>query len=304
METKLTVGFIGLGMMGRPMAMNILKKGYPLVVWTRTREKVREFVEQGARVAETPKELAQTSDIVITMLATPKATEDVVFGKEEWKGVGVIDGLGPGKILINMATDPPTLGKRIAEEVAKKGCEFVDAPVIGSVKPATEGKLTILAAGKKEVVEKVKPVLETMGRVMYVGPTGSGEALKLVMNMHLNIITAAFAEAFIFGVKLGLDPKVIVDAFNNSVFKTYITETKGPKVLARDWTPAFPVELAYKDVTLALEAAKEANAPAPLLSLVRDLYSVALNHGEGKLDYCAMVKVYERLANVEAPKVL
>jgi 3-hydroxyisobutyrate dehydrogenase-like beta-hydroxyacid dehydrogenase len=304
MTAKPIVGFIGLGAMGKPMATNIIKKGYPLVVWNRTKEKVKELVELGAKVAETPKEVAQLSDVIITMLATPKVTEIVVFGKEEYQGIGVINGLSPGKILINMATDPPSLGKKIAEELAKIGCEFVDAPVVGSVKPAMEGKLTILAAGRKEVVEKVKPILETMGRVLYVGSTGSGEALKLVLNAHLNIITAAFAEVLALGVKLGLDPKVIVDAFNASVFKTYITETKGEKILKRDWTPAFTIDLAYKDVTLALQAAEEVKAPMPLLSIVKDLYSSAISHGEGSLDYCALVKIYERLANLEIPKVL
>jgi len=304
LKNKPIIGFIGLGTMGRPMSMNVLKKGYPLVVWTRTTSKIKEFIDLGAKAASSPKEVAQMSDIIITMLATPKTTEDIVFGREEWQGVGIIEGLSTGKVLIDMATDPPSLGRKIAEEVAKKGCEFVDAPVIGSVKPATEGKLTILAAGKKEVVERVRHVLETMGKVLYVGNTGSGEALKLVMNLHLNIITAAFAESLVFGVKLGLDPKIIVDTFNNSAFKTYITEVKGEKILKRDWTPAFPIELSLKDVTLALEAAKEEKIPVPLLSIVKDLYNSALSHGEGQLDYAALVKVYERLANKEIPKVL
>ncbi|NHV97691.1 MAG: NAD(P)-dependent oxidoreductase [Thaumarchaeota archaeon] len=300
---KRVVGFAGLGLMGSPMAKNILKNGYPLYVWNRTPTKIEDHVKLGAKVAKSPKELAEKSDVIICMLATPAATEDVVFGRNGLQGNGILDGFSSGKILIDMSTNLPSVVKKIAESVRKKGGEFVDAPVIGSVKPATEGTLTILAAGKKEVVDRVKPILETMGKkIWYVGETGSGCAMKLTMNLHLHIVTGAFAESITFGAKAGLDPALIVEILNNSIFKTYISETKGKKVIDGDWTAAFTLELAAKDTRLAVELAREVGAVVPLGSLVEQLYNTAIANGMKSLDYCALAAMYERLSNVKVSK--
>lgn len=302
---KLTVGFIGIGRMGNGMAKNILLKGYPLFVWNRSPQKYKDHIGLGAKPASSPKELVEKSDVIISMLAIPAATEAVILGTGEWQGVGVIDGIGIGKIVIDMSTNLPRLVRRVAEKVRKRGGEFVDAPVIGSVKPAAEGTLTILAAGKREVVERVKPILETMGeKIWYIGNVGTGCSMKLIMNLHLNIITGAFAESLTFGVKTGLDPRLIVDIWNNSIFKTYITETKGKKAIDGDWTPAFTIELAFKDVHLASELAKEVNAPIPLGSLVKQLYNAAIASGKKDLDYCALTTLYEQLGNVRVSNSL
>jgi 3-hydroxyisobutyrate dehydrogenase len=289
--------------MGSPMAKNIIKNGYPLYVWNRTPTKIEDHVKLGAKAAKSPKELAEKSDVIICMLATPAATEDVVFGRNGLQGNGILDGFSSGKILIDMSTNLPSVAKKIAEAVRKKGGEFVDAPVIGSIKPATEGTLTILAAGKKEVVDRVKPILETMGKkIWYVGETGSGCAMKLTMNLHLHIINAAFAESITFGTKVGLDPALIVEIFNNSVFKTYITDTKGKKVVDGDWTTTFAVELAAKDTRIAIEVAREVGAVVPLGSLTEQLYYTAIANGMKNLDFCALVAMYERLSNVKVSK--
>ncbi|MEM2337386.1 MAG: NAD(P)-dependent oxidoreductase [Candidatus Bathyarchaeia archaeon] len=303
MSEKPVVGFAGIGLMGGPMAKNILKNGYPLIVWNRTPKKIEEHVKLGAKPAKNPKELAEKSDIVICMLATPSATEDVVLGRGDLQNLGIIDGLKKGSIVIDMSTNLPSVVKNLAEVVRAKGGEFVDAPVIGSVKPATEGTLTILAAGKKEVVDKVKPILETMGKkIWYIGDTGSGCAMKLTMNLHLHIITGAFAESITFGAKAGLDPALIVEIWNNSIFKTYITETKGKKVIDGDWTPAFTLELAAKDTRLAVEMAREVGACVPLGSLIEQLYNTAIANGMKSLDYCALAAMYERLSNVKVSR--
>ncbi|MEM3760634.1 MAG: NAD(P)-dependent oxidoreductase [Candidatus Bathyarchaeia archaeon] len=303
MSEKPVVGFAGIGLMGSPMAKNILKNGYPLIVWNRTPKKIEEHVKLGAKPAKNPKELAEKSDIVICMLATPSATEDVVLGRGNLQNLGIIDGLKKGSIVIDMSTNLPSVVKNLAEVVRAKGGEFVDAPVIGSVKPATEGTLTILAAGKKEVVDKVKPILETMGKkIWYIGDTGSGCAMKLTMNLHLHIITGAFAESITFGAKAGLDPALIVEIWNNSIFKTYITETKGKKVIDGDWTPAFTLELAAKDTRLAVEMAREVGACVPLGSLIEQLYNTAIANGMKSLDYCALAAMYERLSNVKVSR--
>lgn len=304
MERKLTVGFAGIGLMGSPMAKNILKAGYPLIVWNRTPSKYEEHVKMEARPAATPKDLAERSDVIICMLATPEATEDVVLGRKDLLGAGIVDGLKVGKIVVDMSTNLPAVVKRLAEAVRAKGAEFVDAPVIGSVKPATEGTLTILPSGKREIVDKVMPIFQAMGKkIWYIGEEiGLGCAMKLTMNLHLHIITGAFAEAIAFGAKAGLNPALIVEIWNNSIFKTYITETKGQKVLNNDYSPAFLLELAAKDTRLAIDMAREIGATVPLGSLVEQLYNAAMIQGMGKLDYCALAALYERLNSTKISK--
>lgn len=300
---KPTVGFIGLGKMGSGMAKNILKNGYPLVIWNRTSQKYADYTALGAKPAASPKELAERSDVIISMLATPSATEEAIMGIGELQGIGIVDGIHKRKVVVDMSTNLPSVVVKLAEKIRQKGGEFIDAPVLGSVKPAADGTLTILAGGKKEVIDETKPILETMGKkVWYVGNTGMGCAMKLTMNLHLHIITGAFAESIAFGTKAGLDPSLIVDIWNNSIFKTYITDTKGKKVLDGDYTPAFTIELALKDTHLASEMAREVNAPVPLGSIVKQLYSAAIAGGKGNADYCALVTVYEQLGKVKVSK--
>jgi 3-hydroxyisobutyrate dehydrogenase-like beta-hydroxyacid dehydrogenase len=302
---KPVVGFIGLGRMGGAMAKNILKNGYPLVVWNRHHEKLAEHEMLGAKIASTPKDMAKKCDVIVSMLATPAATETVVLGTEEWQGVGVVDGIQPGKIVVDMSTNLPSEIRRLAHNIEKKESEFIDAPVLGSVGPAVEGSLTFLAGGKKEAVEKVRPILETMGKkIWYIGSTGMGCAMKLTMNLHLNIITGAFAESLAFGTKAGLDPSLIVEIWNSSIFKTYVTETKGKKVLDGDWTPAFTIELALKDVQLASELAREMNAPVLLGSIVKQLYIAAVANGRKDSDFCALATVYEQILPCESVQTI
>lgn len=298
-----TVGFAGTGLMGSPMAKNIIRHGYSLFVWNRTPEKYEEHLRLGAKPAVTPKDLMEKSDVVICMLANPSATEDVVLGRDRWKGSGIADGLSKGKIVIDMSTNLPSVVRKIAEVIRENGGEFIDAPVIGSVKQATDGDLVILAAGKAEVVNKVRPILATMGRkIWYIGDTGMGCCMKIAMNLHLHIIMGAFAESMTFGTKVGLDPRLMVDILNNSIFKTCVTEMKGRKVIEGDWTPTFTVELAAKDVHLAVEVAREVGASVPLGSLVEQLYNMAIANGMKNMDYSALVSLYERLNNVKISK--
>jgi 3-hydroxyisobutyrate dehydrogenase-like beta-hydroxyacid dehydrogenase len=298
-----TVGFIGIGKMGDGMAKNILKGGYPLVVWDRTTLKYKDHVELGARPASSPKDLTEKSDVIISMLSTASATEEVILGAGGWKGIGVVDGMHRGKIVIDMSTNLPSVVMKLAGNIRKKGGDFVDAPVLGSVKPATDGTLTILAAGRKEVVDSLRPLLETMGKkIYYIGDTGTGCCMKLTVNLHLNIVMGAFAESLAFGAKAGLDPSLIVDIWNNTIFKTYVTETKGKKVLDGDYTPAFTIELALKDMHSAAEMAKQVNAPIPLGSIVKQLYTAAIANGKKDLDFCALVTVYEQLGNFKLSK--
>ncbi len=290
---KQTIGFIGLGRMGTPMSKNILKNGYPLIVWDRTASKTVELVKAGAKAAQAPSEVIRNADITISMLATPQATEEVILGQ-------AIQGIAKGKTLIDMGSNLPATAKKIAQQVTALGGGFVDAPVLGSVDPATQATLTILAAGNKTVVEYVTPILQTMGkRVWYVGETGKGCTMKLAINLHLNVLMGAFSEALTFGAKAGIDPAQMIDILNDSTGRTFITEAKGGKTLEGDYSPAFALELAYKDAYLASQVAKEIDAPTPLSNVVKDLYASAASNGKAKLDFSALTLVYEQLGNIK-----
>ena len=300
-EKDTTVGFIGLGNMGLPMAKNILKAGYPLIVWNRTVQRTESLKQMGAKVASNPKELASRASIIITMLFGPPAVEEVVLGKKD--ASSLIEGIGQGKILIDMSTNLPKVSRMIAEEVQKKGGEMLDAPVAGSVKPATEGALTILVGGKKEILTKVKPILDTMGKkVHHIGGNGAGCSMKLTLNIHLATMMASFAESFAFGTKSGLDPAVILDVFNSSVLKTYISETKGQKIIDGDWTTAFALSLMAKDLDLASESSKEIRLPIPIANTTREIYYACMADGKGSLDFSAVTTQYEQMGNFRVSK--
>jgi 3-hydroxyisobutyrate dehydrogenase-like beta-hydroxyacid dehydrogenase len=295
-----TIGFIGVGKMGAGMAKNVLRQGYPVVIWNRTAAKCDEHIEMGAVAAVSPKEVATKADVIICMLSTPLVTTNVILGLDEWQNQGVIDGTKPGSIVIDMSTNLPQTATSIATKLASLNVDFVDAPVIGSVNPANMGTLTILAGGTKNVVNRVKPILQSMGKkVWYIGTTGMGCTMKLTMNLHLNLITGAFAECLVFGTKAGLDPKLIVQIWNATIFKTYITETKGQKALDRDWSPAFAIELAAKDLNLAATIAQDVNAPIPLGGLVKQMLAATIANGKKDWDLCALVTTYEQMANLK-----
>ncbi|MGQ9639925.1 MAG: NAD(P)-dependent oxidoreductase [Candidatus Bathyarchaeia archaeon] len=293
------VGFIGIGTMGLPMAKNILKAGYPLTVWNRTVQRTTRLIEMGAKLASNPAQLASESSVIITMLSDPQAVLEVVLG-----GVGsappVIEGVGPGKVLVDMSTNLPSVSRMIADKVHERGGEMLDAPVSGSVKPAIEGALTIMVGGRSETLERVKPVLETMGkRIFHVGGNGDGCSMKLALNMHLGTLMVSFAEAFTFGVKAGLDPRIMLEVFNNTVLRTYISETKGQKMIDGDWSTAFALSLMVKDLDLASDSARDMKIPIPLTSLVRDLYYACVANGKGGLDFSAVATQLEQMGNIK-----
>jgi len=282
------------------MAKNILRAGYQLVTYDIISERMEELKQMGAKSASSPKEVADMAQIVVTMLPHPSAVQDVIMGKREDGGwPGLIEGIRPGKIVIDMSTNQPSLSARLAEEVRRKGGEMIDAPVSGSINPATEGTLVILAGGKKETVDKVRPLLETMGKkIWYIGGNSTGCSLKLALNMHLATMMISFAECVAFGVKSGLDPAVMLEIFNNSIMKTYVSETKGQKVLDADWSRAFALSLMSKDIDLAAESAKDVKMPLPLLSAAREIYHAAMADDEDNLDFSAVAMQIEKMANV------
>ncbi|MEM3032382.1 MAG: NAD(P)-dependent oxidoreductase [Nitrososphaerota archaeon] len=298
---KLRVGFIGLGKMGVYMAENIKASGFPLTVWNRTREKAQSFGSRtGASIAETPKDLAAENDVVVSMLTEPWITEDVILGTGEMRGRAVIDGISEGKVVIDMSANHPSYVKRMASALRDVGGEFLDAPVMGGPFVAAQRKLTILAAGDERVLERVRPVLLSMGqKVLHVGDVGAGMTVKLLLNLHLWVIMASYAECVAIGSKLGINPRKLTEIFNNTVLKNYVTEFKAGKLLENDWKPDAHMSVAIKDLRLVTEVALEAGAPMLLGSVTRDLFTATIQQGFEEYDVMAIVLMYSKMAGVD-----
>jgi 3-hydroxyisobutyrate dehydrogenase-like beta-hydroxyacid dehydrogenase len=233
------------------------------------------------------------------MVTGPFAAKEVILGKPNaWSGV--IDGIHAGKVVVDMTTNLPSISRGIAEEVRRKGGEMIDAPVSGSVKPATEGNLVILVGGRKEILERTRPVLGAMSKkIWHMGDNGMGCTMKLVLNMHLASMMAALAECLAFGVKAGLKPSRMLEVINNSLLKTYISETKDSNILKGDWTAAFSLSNMAKDLDLVEESARETKIPLPISSAVKQLYYAALAKSLGDLDFSAITAQIEEMANVK-----
>lgn len=290
MTTKnLKIGFIGLGLMGKPMALNIHKKGFPLAVYNRTPSKAAEFKKLGVTVYSSPAELAANSDVVITMITAPKDVKEVALGKN-----GVIEEAKPGTVLIDMSTIGPSAAKEIAKGLAKKKIDFVDAPVTGSTDRAKTGELVIFVGGKKEVVEKIKPVLLAMGtEVNYMGPVGSGQAIKLANNLIAGETIAVLSEAFLLGESLGLTKKQIMEALKNVFGISPNMRNKMPMIVKGEYPVAFSVSNMRKDLKLGLTE-KAAGTPLPLLKITEGIYKKTVNAGWGEADIAAIFKIMSR----------
>ena len=294
-KNEFVVGFIGLGTMGLPMAENIRRAGYPLIVWNRTIQRTKTLVNMGAQVATSPSELTRRSSIIITMLPGPHEVREVVLGKKDGLSP-VIDSIQANKILVDMTTNLPDISRIIEKEVHKKGGEMLDAPVSGSVKPATDGTLTILVGGKKDVLDKIKPLLLTMGKnILHIGPIGSACTMKLVLNMHLATVMASFAESLAFGFKSGLEPTKTLEVINNSIMKTYISEMKGLKVINHDWSTAFSLNLMSKDLELVEETANMVRAPIPITNIIKQIYDSCISNGKGEMDFSIVATKFEKM---------
>jgi 3-hydroxyisobutyrate dehydrogenase-like beta-hydroxyacid dehydrogenase len=291
------VGFIGLGRMGMPIARNILRAGIPLTVWNRTRAKAEELAGLGCRVAETPRQLAEGCDVVLSMLLEPSATEDVLAGTGAYGHQAVIHGIREGSVVVDMSTNSPLVTRRLSERFGRIGVEFLEAPVIGGPFIAEQSRLTVLVAGSLDAARRVAPLLKASAeKLLYVGPIGAAMSLKLLLNLHLWVQLAAFSECAITASRLGVDPKTLVEVFNSTVFRNYVTEYKASKLVNDEWSPAFTIKGALKDLNLTLELARELGLPLPLTSLTRELFSAAANQGLGELDIMAIAVLYGRLA--------
>lgn len=286
-----TVGFIGLGAMGVPMARNIHKGGYPLRVFNRSPGAAESLKEEGVMVCESPGETAGRSDVIIIMVTGSEALLDVIGGPN-----GVASGLTKGKIVVNMSTVSPRATARAAELVAQKGAVFVDAPVSGSVKPAEDASLVILAGGDNAALAKVKPILLTMGKqVIECGKAGQGTHMKLVLNLMLGNLMQSLAEAMMLGKSFQLDPEAVLDALDGGAMAAPMFQAKGRNILKGDYTSQFPVHLMFKDLNLVLNAGGDARIPLPQTAATRECFSAAMARGHANDDMAAVVKCLEAL---------
>jgi 3-hydroxyisobutyrate dehydrogenase len=290
-----TIGFIGLGIMGQGMARNILKAGYPLVVWNRTAAKTEGLVAEGATAATTPADLAAQCDIIITCVSDTPDVERVILGED-----GVIHGVREGSLVIDMSTISPQATQTMAGLLRDKGVGMLDAPVSGGSEGAARGTLSIMVGGSEADFNRALPVLQTMGKaITLIGENGAGQTTKL-MNQILVVGNAlAMCEAFIFAKAGGLDMERALAAVEKGAAGSWMLSNRGPQILARDWRPGFMVDLQQKDLRLVMKAADELESPLLLTPLVFNLYRTLQAKGLGEEGNHALIKALEALAGIE-----
>ncbi len=274
------VGFIGLGIMGLPMAKNLAKAGFELVVWNRTIEKAKRFAEDvpGSTVAGSPAEVAEKASVIITIVTDSFDVVDVVTGEK-----GVMSGIMPGSTVIDMSTISPAVERELSAQLEEKGCSLVDAPVSGGDIGAKAGTLAIMAGGRKAVFEDVLPIFEAMGKtVTYCGPAGSGQLTKLCNQILVSVNLYAACEAISFADSNGLDPDVMISAISGGAAGSWQLSNLGPKITRGDYEPGFMIDLIQKDLKLVLETANASSSPVPAASMVHQLFNYAQGKGLGE----------------------
>lgn len=292
------VGFIGLGIMGRPMAKNLVKAGYDLTVFDFNKDAVADLVSCGAKGAESGKEVAEQVDVVITMVPNSPHVRSAVLGKN-----GVVEGAKPGLVLIDMSSIDPTESKKISEEAAKFGIEMMDAPVSGGEPKAIDGTLSVMVGGKKETFDKYYDMLMVMaGSVVYVGEIGSGNVAKLANQMVVAVNIAAVAEALTFAKKAGTDPELVYQAIRGGLAGSTVMDAKAPMMIAGNYKPGFRIELHIKDLTNALNAAHSISSPAPMTAQLMEIMQFLRSEGCDKEDHASIVKYYEKISGTSIVK--
>lgn len=289
------IGFIGLGIMGKPMVRNLLKAGYAPTIYNRSRPAMEELSRAGATVGSSPKDVAAVSGVVITMLPNSPDVEAIVLGTN-----GVLEGAKPGTIVIDMSTISPLVSRKIYEEAKKGGVAALDAPVSGGEKGAIEGTLSIMVGGDQEIFDAVVPIFQTMGKtITYMGPAGAGGFTKLANQVIVAINLTAIGEALTLGAKAGLDPERLIQALSGGMAGSRCLDMKGPRIIERNFTPGFKTDLHYKDLGLIMEAAHALQVPLPTTAGVQELFSALRVKGRGALDHSAVITILEDLAGVQ-----
>jgi len=287
---KPTVGLIGLGLMGGPMGQNLLSAGFPLVVWNRTKAKADDLVREGAKLSADPRAVAEQADVLITIVSDPAALEKVLFGAR-----GAVEGLRAGSTLIDSSTVSPELARRVAAACAERGVDFLDAPVTGGTWGAKKGELVFMVGGKAEVLERVRPVLEAVGKKFpLLGPNGAGQTVKLGMNLLLALQVDAFAEALALVTASGVTAEKLMEVLQSSMARSGVLDVKAPMMVKGEFPASFPLRLMHKDVRLALELAHNKGVTLPCGSAAYATYSAVLNASSDDPDFSAVTRFWKR----------
>jgi 3-hydroxyisobutyrate dehydrogenase-like beta-hydroxyacid dehydrogenase len=287
---KPRVGLVGLGLMGAPMGANLLKGGFSLTVWNRTVEKSQKLAAQGATVAKSPQEAASQADVLLTIVSDPPALEEVLWGKQ-----GALPALKKGSVLIDSSTVSPALARRVSKACADQSVDFLDAPVTGGTWGAEKGELVFMIGGKKEVLDRVEPVLQAVGkRFFLLGPNGSGQTVKLAMNLILALEVQALAEGLELVTSSGVEPTKLLEVLQSSMGRAPVLDVKAPVILKRDFTPSFPLRLMHKDIRLAMELAKENGIELPAGTAAYQAYSAVKAAAKSDVDYAAIASYWKK----------
>ena len=286
------IGFIGLGVMGKPMAMNLLKAGYPLTVWNRTKSKMEDLIAKGASAAESPKEVAEKSEVVITIVTDSPDVEEAVLGQQ-----GAIHGAHSGMTLIDMSTISPTVAQKVAKELSKKGVKMLDAPVSGGDVGAQKGTLSIMVGGPEETFKECLPILEVLGkRITHMGGNGMGQTTKLCNQVICALNIQAVCEGLMLGAKAGLNLKRLLDVVTAGAAGSWMLSNLGPKMVDGDMRPGFKIRHQQKDLRLVLSFASELDLPLPGTALVQQMLRAAEAGGMREKGTQAAIVGMEKLA--------
>ena len=292
------IGFIGLGIMGKPMAKNLLKAGYSVTVFDVVGERVEELVLDGASARGSSYEVASVTDKIITMLPDSADSERAILGAH-----GVLEGARPGSVIIDMSSIAPSMSQKIAAECVKKGVEMLDAPVSGGEPGAINATLAIMVGGKQEVFDQCQALLKVMGKnVVLTGDVGAGNITKLANQIIVAANIEALSEALVLAQKAGVDPERVFNAIRGGLAGSAVMEAKGPMMLNRNFRAGFRIRLHQKDLRNVLQTAQELNVPLPVTALVQQMLGALINEGEAEADHSAILHFLERLAKVEVRK--
>jgi len=288
------IGFIGLGIMGRPMAKNLLKAGYPLVVHSRSRGPIDEIAHAGAKVGSSPREVAAQSDVLITMLPNSPDVELVALGRD-----GIIEGARPGLLFVDMSTISPIVSKKVGEALAAKSVKMLDAPVSGGERGAVDGALSIMVGGDKAVFDAVLPIFQAMGKtITHLGPLGFGGFTKLANQIIVAVNLTALGEALTLAKKAGLDRDLTLTALAGGLAGSKCLDQKKPNYLADTYNPGFKIDLHFKDLGLIMESARALGVPLPTTAVVQELFSALRVKGRGGLDHSGVITLLEDIAGL------
>lgn len=289
------IGFIGLGIMGKPMAMHLLKAGYPLTVLDRVSEATKELLAAGAQAGSSPRHMAAESDVIITMLPDSPQVDEVILGTN-----GVLEELRPGSLVIDMSTILPSTARRVAAAARERDADALDAPVSGGQVGAQNATLSIMVGGSLAAFERARPIFEKMGKnIVHIGEAGAGQVAKAANQIVVAVTIAAVSEALVLAAKAGADPAKVREALLGGFAHSRILDLHGNRILQRNFQPGFKAQLHRKDLSIILDTARELGVALPTTGVVTELMNALIARGGGELDHSALVTVLETLADVQ-----